>query len=153
MTEKMPESAACSHSRVALVTVHYKDGTCSDSWRCTDCGTNFWPALALLSQERDTLKAENVELQETVKAQSESVILGWLKVERDKRREFEKGLVAWRKACHKHQDEQEALEAENTRLREELAKVEESKAELVSQYEAAGYFPRAARVNTEKGKQ
>ena len=61
---------------------------------------------------QDANERARVAEEENGKLIGDRVMLGWLKVEREKRREFEKGLVAWRKKCHERMDEIERLTAE-----------------------------------------
>lgn len=67
--------ACCAHCKVIYKRIENSDGTCSDSWVCADnCGTKFvnehWmlmqkKAITILTQERDDLKWQLAEKNET----------------------------------------------------------------------------------------
>lgn len=82
----------------------------------------------LQEAQESAARAENARVEAEKKngilSQNCKVTIGWLDVERGKRREFEKGLVAWRKKCHEKMDKVEELERALTAAEERYAELE-----------------------------
>ena len=41
------DQPCCAHMKIAYVKTYHARGTCSDSWKCEDCGIAFGPIAAL----------------------------------------------------------------------------------------------------------